>query len=289
MSVLPKGTLTVVVATVVTSTLILMSGNSVVADSVDKTIKEASSEISFKESVAATNEVVKTISKDNGGVLISLPPPGPFTVADPDDKGIKLIKDSVSSLLEPTLQKEIIKKPTFTISKPGVKEAPLNNRTEAIQATLTSVAPEFKRAQPSIPMGPVDSHLAPILKKIAPEEPKRKVLNLTQKEKTLETPVQPKRLTISNTQPIWMKKPPVNTSARPRQPSAGRLIKQQYMYVPVPMYQPNYLYPQMLPAYGNYYYPPVGNFRMPQFNSGVNNGVQPKRSNIQKLNKDVVK
>ena len=227
MSILQKGVLTVIGATLTASALILFLGKSAIAEPegeslVEKTSADGTQQLGSKVSANISASLPKVESVENklsaeqlqkkqgqnkqlpSASLMSPPPIGPFQVAQPNGFGV------------------------FGIPQNAVK-------TDSI-----SVAPVMKRYAPS--------GVATFSQKMkAPEKPTIKKMNP-------QAPQSPKVLDRSQHRlglPSKMMNAPVNTSIKPQAPVQKRpeLLTapaiQRYMYVPVPV--PVYKQAPMLP------------------------------------------
>ena len=216
MSVLQKGVLTVVGATLVASALILFN---------EKTAAEPESEDRAAIATSLDAQVIThgTLSErkpsSKGGLKskkIILPPPvGPFQIASPSR-----VEGSV---------------------KLKSKESLLSKAPNAPQKAA------FKKSQPSFPA-------APDLRLKAPVAPTQEKISQTRPVFSKIKP-QPQKITrpkLQPTMPAENKVKPVNTRQQPQQPKqqsqkpfSGNPPVQRYMYVPVPMYQPQFA-PQVI-------------------------------------------
>jgi len=180
MNVLQKGTLTIVAATLVTSAMILFTGNTI-ADSASRTTSEVSSS-------ANTENINDKAVADVGGVQVTKvkiatpkeiekasapPPPGPFLVNSSVNDALA-IRDKTKSLIAPTLPetsvkavakkktvtvfpskpvepKIVVQQPDMKISKPAIPKQP-SKMNITVKELVGGVKPEFKMTRPSIPI-----------------------------------------------------------------------------------------------------------------------------------------
>ena len=218
MSVLQKGVLTVVGATLVASALILVNEKTIAeagSGNKDANISTAfdpkkvmKSNVSNKEKTSAELKL-----KGKNKVILSPPPIGPFQVASPTVmvEGMSLKGNSISK----------------------VPRAPQNT--------------SFERKQPSF-------LAVPNLDVKAPLAPAREMMRLKAPEFSKTIPEKPQQLTKPKSQPmlrIEKKEAPINTHKQPlepklknQKPSLNSPPVQRYMYVPMPVYKPQYM-PQM--------------------------------------------
>ncbi len=181
---------------------------------------------------------------------------------------------------KPVLSTNLLGKPATPPSKPKAPEKNINKPSRVVKspvppsvqkiakpATLTdkkqiTKAPEFKRVRPSIPVDMVEIPQKPHIQKGKPQKPKgvshtiisQPVNNRALPQKMVKPEIKskphlvepsPVNVRLEPPMPINNRKP----SAKPMMPqmrgmsgSAGQ--QQQYIYVPMPMYQPNFVYPQ---------------------------------------------
>ncbi len=279
MDLLNKGIFTVVIATVVTSAMILLVDSSVAENKikVDAT-SQVSTTSNAKELVdpqnntnASMSDGQKSEAQVNQKVKTAgvLPPPGPFA------------KESMQ------ISPENLNKP----SKPNSPTAPslTTNTTEVKKPVINATKPEKSFAQPTMDVA------SPQIKP-SPEQPK-------QEESTLQQPVSPKQpesnVTSNTNQDVVKPKAPqlqavapqpkTMQQSAPKMPPPNGAIKrnapiwskgnqaslgvtnppvanwnlnnqQQYMYAPMP----NFYAPNMnTMGYTNYYYPSVPQVWMP--------------------------
>lgn len=284
MNVLPKGILTVMVATLIASILILWTGKSIAESDTDTT-----KVLNKKTVVDQVEEKVKVTSPA---------PPGPFFLGKSIDNDLSRLNDSKIVPVAPKtsvikeqknkqLSAETPKKPVspeMNVKSPDLKmmKPPQAKTAKRIGPSVT--APEFKRTIPSFPVIP---EKAPVMKQQIPDIPQR-----------------PKQVVMPRNKPIWTQKPPVNAQVSPPKP-VGKDVskrlpptlsrpknmivppppKQRYMYVPMPMYPSNNDYPQA-PAQGANYYPYGPNFNMPQTREQMGNSQKP---NTPKQNEGSIK
>jgi len=165
---LPKGTLTVIMATIIASSSILIFGNTVADSTEKKSIDPLLISSGVVSSESNRDDVVNT-NVDVGGttnnaVLVSPPPPppppGPFFSEESIGIGAVSISESMSQIR--VKASEIA---SSTVPKPV---APSFERGQPEQ-TVSTLEPEFKKMQPSMPSEPVTLTINPgdKLKKIA--------------------------------------------------------------------------------------------------------------------------
>ncbi|MEB8430968.1 hypothetical protein OO007_01930 [Cocleimonas sp. KMM 6892] len=264
-----KGALTAVVATVVTSVMILMTGTgnadnkqSTLEKNQSISVNETTVEILVKEdspkdeaTIELTESIEASVAADAKSTLKSsvLPPPGPFS------------KSTAGTLNKPQApqlspQPEAPKAPESLIEKPvQTEKAPVAPKLDnssmkkpEIKAPAKSTA-EVTAKKPVKPFAPEIRSLKPELKK-TPQLPSNKLTAKLQKPKM---PVAPEGNNLKkespktqlNGQPIWMQ--------MPGNPNGVRYM-QQYRYVPMPVY-PNYHFPQQPQLNGSYYFAPIPN------------------------------
>ena len=277
-----KGITTAVIATVVTSAMILMSGagiadNSQSAEGKDesKSIEKTTIEIVQENNV--TTEVITTessINSESGNFATSNnkdvsiaripPPPGPFSEKEAET----LVVPKAPELSAPPILPEAPKQQS-TVGVSVVPEAPKKLVDAPVQKEAVLVAPkplvkpEKKSAETNAPELTTQipkQPFAPEVRSLKPEPIKSpQLLNdkLITNQQVPKTPVAPQVNTLqkpspktnSNGQPIWMQ--------MPSNPNGVRYM-QQYRYMPMPVY-PNYHYPQASQYNGGYYFAPNPN------------------------------
>lgn len=294
MNVLQKGGLTVVLATIITSALIILTGTStaennkanVLTSSPEKNLKN----LSVAESADKTEGSIVVDQQIQEAELVP-PPPGPFfgNAGTPKvEKKILASPKSPKAPKLPVLKAVVIDTPPKLIGPKTI--APIVKKPQI----------EFKPMVPTLDPKVALSIVAPTIPKktiVAPKiegllgkslsEPSFNKVVPTVSAQVLSQPHFQKKINkapLVNEKPIWMQKAPEAPILTIEQPqkiqdkgfennthsNEHKLIPQppRYMYMPAPMIAPNYAHPQ-LPMYGGYYYAPAPQpFMMPPVNYG---------------------
>lgn len=219
------------------------------------------------------NGVAEAVKVTEGTALTQLPPPGPFAQVEPDGKGGSLapVAPKVNGgnhemPLKPEMPEMKKNAPELSATPPEIVQ-PVNT---AIEKKIALGEPEFKRAMPSIPkalqvMKPPSGLVAQTPD--APAKPKAIVAPtiktapvLTREQIAVAPnfvatlpPGMPQYPTQPMMQPFHGKMPVFNGSPG----NIGFAPKmQQYRYIPLPVIQSNYGRPQM-PAFNGIIPPPI--------------------------------
>ncbi len=293
-----KGAVTVIIATAVTSAMILMSGagnadNSQSAIEKDQSSSIEKTTIEITQENDAIVEVVKAeastksepnnfAAKDASNALL-LPPPGPFSTEVTE----ALMKPQAPQLSSPPVSPE--KPKDMVAKKPEMPKAPNNVVEKPIQEEKASIAPkptkklEMKLTEEDVPKMATEKPIVPFAPKIPSLQPELKkspelpndILTRTQQvpkasaapqSNALQKPLPP---TNNSTQPIWMQGKNSDTAKMPPQVNqevnkrSNQLNGMQMPNNPYGVrYMQQYRYMPM-PVYPNYQYP-----QMPRYNSG---------------------
>lgn len=273
-----KGAVTAIIATAVTSAMILMGsiGNadnsqSVIGkdqpNSIEKMtveiIQESDAVAEFvKVEISTKSESNNVTTKDASNAHLP-PPPGPYSKEVTE----VLVMPQAPQLSSPPVSPETPKE--SVVKKPEVPEAPKNVVEKPLQKEKAPVAPEHaeklvikltEKDAPKMTTKIPNAPFAPEIRSLQPEPIKSPELpnnKLTTNQQIPKAPVAPKGnflqkllpKTNNNGQPIWMQ--------MPGNPNGVRNM-QQYRYTPMPVY-PNYHYPQMPRYNGGYYFAPDPN------------------------------
>mgnify|MGYP001556068221 CR=1 FL=1 len=303
-----KGTITVIAATIVTSGMILLTGNSI---AYNKEKKEKQNEVSTVNTTGQSiPQPVESIIAADSGIQIAqnkladipLPPPGPFTQIGQDSNNVI---NKPQALIAPTAPKAPVATSSKGLIPPAKPEKkPFAPEMKSLQAKKpvspsssvdvngidkTVSAPELKRTFPMAPSGPEN----PVLK--TPEFPETKI---TAPTKTIQVPVQksvqamppkaPKSLAqpqaiLNNNKPIWMQQNQGVPSSENMQPMIGgssnmgavpqgqnpQRANVMQQYRYVPVpIYPGYNNQQMPMQNGGYYFAPIPKYWMPQMMPG---------------------
>jgi len=284
MSILHKGTLTVVVATVIASGMIVLTGNSVAEDK-EKTKANMGNAVSSKQSgempkklitiEKKTDEAVGKVSTDVVNNIALAPPPGPFL----SEGAVVSAQKSLLAPVAPKAPISLSKQPEQRANSLHFKAAP----------SLLQKAVEPK-ADLNKPLAPARQLIAPKLSQGAPQI-NRKIVEpasssgqapkqaMMPKSKAIAAPalVAPKNMTKrpemkSADLPIWAQggnvnrqgsSPPSKNAIQQNQavmgmPNMGwnnNYPTQQYIYVPVPM-MPSNISPPQMPVFNGNIVPP---------------------------------
>lgn len=294
MNILPKGTVTVIMATIIASFLILFFGNSV-ADSAEKKVEEVSSQAKPEIIEAKGGKLLESSSA--AVKVLSPPPPGPFTLEKP--VGItkaKLVLPSNTKVAAPTLKKAKPVKPMvlqeieFKRMQPSMPVSPTKRdmpkpKLATMDQHLSKQLPELKKPEliMEIPKAPV----TPEKVKGAGVEVSKPVLTAkvsvsapTPVDSTVVAPSRPINSKPEPSEPIWAMRPPISPTMPlsrrmpqqqfqhganqplvpiwPRNMMQPPKSNQQYIYVPMPVYPASFVSPQM-PLNNNYRHPFSGN------------------------------
>ena len=210
MSVLQKGVLTVVGATLVASALILSNGKTTAEPKGGS--NDGTTSLNAKNSVLKKSKALQSASlkaKDQG-IILAPPPIGPFQIASPSRMVETMKLNGGSNSKAPNVPQKAI----FKRSQPAFPDIKVKAPIAPKQAVVIPKMPVLSKVKPQKPQKAVASQLRPIM----PSENKKRPIN------THQQPRQPKQ----TSQTPFTVNPPV----------------QRYMYVPVPMYQPQFA-PQM--------------------------------------------
>jgi len=267
-----QGGLTVVVATIIASGMIVLTGNGVAEDK-GKTEAVAGNTVSSKQSDGMSKKLTttekqtgETTSKPSVSVVNNIPlapPPGPFLNED-------AVTSTQKSLLAPIAPKAPInlsKEPEQRANSLLFKTAPA--LSQKLVEPKTDLNEPLSLARP--PITPQLSKSAPQIDQSLEQAPKQALPKL--KAIAVPTPVVPKNMAKqpkmdSANIPIWVErgsvtkqapKPPSKSTNQQRQPVMpmpnmgwnNNYPTQQYMYVPMPMMPSNMAPPQMPMFNGN--------------------------------------
>lgn len=298
MNSLNKGIFAVLIATVVTSAMILLVDSSI-AES--KTVSVAV-DTKPDDSLMQKKEINNKVGISASGVLP--PPPGPFAK---ESSGM-----TTKSLAEPKEPKSPLM-PTFESKHAGVKkpvfssEKPVNNPTQpSLEVAAPKVEslskPEITKPNLNMPASPKkpEKMSATAENKIDPKKPVAPEFSIKQPLQTAKQPAKPSAPVSNNAikadAPIWSKGNRVGLQPpNPQFQNPGNVrTQQQYMYTPMPV-NPTYYYPQNWnnmapnsyynPAMPQMWMPPVmpnnrypgmnnsGQLQMPQVNQSAKSGV----------------
>ena len=295
MSILHKGTLTVFVATVVASGMIVLTGNSAAED---KTKTNMGTTISSKQSDGIPKKLKKQADETAGKALTNsiplAPPPGPFL----SENAVVSAQKSLSAPVAPTAPVSLSKQPEQRANSLHFKAAPVLSKKV--------VEPKSDLNEPSTS---TDSLIAPQLSQSAPQiDQKMKSISLSSqapKQEAIQgvivTPApalpqtmakQPKMK--STDLPIWIQegnaikqglKPSSDSAPQRKQavmgmPNMGwnnNYPAQQYIYVPVPMMPSNMAPPQM-PMFNGNIIPPSKDWKAPVAPNNMQNIEMQKES-----------
>lgn len=292
MNFLPKGSLTVVMATIVASLLILFSGNTV-ADSTeplhdDVVLQAKAGAIEIKRKGVPDNTATSVAQ-----VVSPPPPPGPFVLKKPAaiselELAVPLNAKSAPKLEKPELRRpekleEIVFKkmqPSMPIEPAKIAAQPTLLEKEIVMKRVELKEPKLLKSELVSPVTP--EKISDVTSKVAKPVLVTKIPVPTQIERTVVTPPRPTNVRKQPSEPIWAMKPPISpdaqmTAGMPQQHSVKQpampawpknmvwapRANQQYMYIPMPVYPQIFAYPQM-PMNG-YSFP--GRSFKPQFNS----------------------
>lgn len=291
-----KGAVTVILATVVTSAMILMNGkgsadNNQSATEIDQPVNIEKTTVEIIEVKNTAVEAVKaeTIMKTEANMSVAkvlpntlLPPPGPFSKEVVEALG----KPQTPKLSTPPVPPESTKK-TDT-KKPEMPQAPINSIEKPVQITnlptapkavekfeakpAANIAPQWAKKIPNAPFAPQIPSFKTEFKK-APELPNNTLITNQHMPKSPASPQanalqKPMPNTINSNQPIWMQRNKADTGkATPQMNQAvnKRSHQPNAMQMPNPngvRYMQQYRYMPM-PVYPNYQYP-----QMPGYNRG---------------------
>lgn len=246
MSIFQKGTLTVVIATVIASGMIVLTGNTVADDKSkagthDRGMTPSSKQLNLMPS--NVKQVDKATEEKKGEIPMAIvnssaslsPPPGPFL----NESVIKSTQKSLSGPVAP--KAPISEKPKQPAKSLSLKAAPtlshveptIKPTTSAEQPPLPATMPEFKVVAP---VAPINHFKQPEVKSIEP--------------------------------PIWMQKGNItrnnsesntkqyqSTNGMPKTSLNNNHPAQQYIYVPVPM-MPSNINPPQMPVFDGKITPP---------------------------------
>ena len=280
MSILQKGTVTVVVATVIASGMIVLTGNGVAEDK-GKIKSDAENIVSSKETDVIPKKLTQIEKQTDETVTKAsiplAPPPGPFLSED----GVVSAQKSLLAPVAPKAPSNLSKQP----------DQPANSLHFKAEPSLSQRAVEPK-GELNEPFAPKRQSITPKLSPSAPQiDQKMKPASSGQpakqaampKSKAFDTPapVVPKNMTKqpeirSEDVPIWGKggsvtREGLNSSSKnttrhnqavmgmPNMSWNNNSPAQQYMYVPVPMMPSNMTPPQMPTFNGNIV--PPSNYR----------------------------
>lgn len=300
MSILHKDTLTVFVATVVASGMIVLTGNGAaenkekITDNMENTVSSKQSDGVPKKLKKQTNETISKASINLINNIPLAPPPGPFlsgnavvsaqkTLLVPvaPTAPISLSKqpeqraNSLHFKAAPVLSKKIVE-PTADLNEPSTSMGTL------IAPQLSQSAPQIDQKMKSIPL----SSQAP--KQVA--KPKATVSLAPAPPQNMAK--QPKMKSVDI--PIWMQggsatNQGLNSSAdsitqrkqavmgMPNMGWNNNYPVQQYIYVPVPMMPSNMAPPQM-PMFNGNIMPPLKDWKTPIPPNNMQNIEMPKES-----------
>lgn len=317
MSILNTGTLTVVVSTIVTSVMILLTGNSV-ADSTDagskikKMTKESVSENSL---VTKQGSILKQGKAEKAVTSKSLPPPGPFKVLG-SKQGIsgKPPKEPIAPKAPsspvvkkiPTSKASVPAKPDQTAAVPELKEKAPISPVPPVSKMMTKKLsdPGMSEGKPDIPLAPTTSAVAPVMKQSAPAILKKSWKNIqapTQQPPELKVPQSPQGLAkppLMNevNKPIWQRqsrKAPESIDKRAPQlkgmminkPSPRKMPQNGAMNRPMPnmISGQQYMYVPM-PMYPSNGYPQMPRYGGYNYMPTPNNMMPRERARQPKMN-----
>lgn len=297
-----KGAVTVVLATVVTSAMILMSGKGNAdntkslpanAQSINTEkmtieiveVKKVDSELLEKKvnNIEAETEKQPVTNNHNAkvGVDTHLPPPGPFTKESAAVMGKPQAPRASTPPLSPEAPKQVVEK------KPETPQPPKSNIEKPVQQT---VAPLHPKTAEKIEVAPKEGN-APQMTANKPFKPEVPSLNAepkkspelptntsATKQQMAKAPVAPqanmaqtnkfqKPAPKNSNQPIWMQKNNMGTAKTAPQMNMGTNRPNQTNTAQMPnpngvRYMQQYRYMPM-PVYPNYQYP-----QMPKYNGG---------------------
>lgn len=299
-----KGILTVVIATVITSAMIL-SVDSSNADSQNKNINantntvDAKSENTAKQAKDTPPSFIKNENNASTGLKELLPPPGPFSdkkvslpeskksLNKPQEPDFSLskkpdapIQPDMSKTVEP---KKITAEPTLSVEKPEIIQ-PENKEIVSKSPSPKEVLSEPKSPlQPKIGMnvdGPsANADVKKLPSLVEPVKPQQQVTNSV-------SPQQPVfNNATSSSKPIWMQDNPVFSRQAPVMPQmqpnmAPSFTIQPNSIIPSAPINPSFNYPQgvnnyyMPPPVPTYWMPPVMPFQAPTINGTIPNNNQ---------------
>jgi len=249
MSILQKGTLTVVIATVIASGMIVSTGNTIANDKIEINTKDGVTVFSKQSNIILKREksVEKTIVKKKDKISLFTvrnsavaPPPGPFLNED-------VVRSAQRALLAPMAPKE----PTYLPKKP---EQPPKSISLKSMPTLPPVDPEMK-STPSFRQATRPAKM-PEFGAVAPVRPENKSKQPEVVSKEL--PIWMQKRDITKQQKISSKDSTKQHQTKMRKPNMGlnnNYPAQQYIYVPVPMI-PSNLRPPQIPVFNRSITPP---------------------------------
>jgi hypothetical protein len=304
MNILDKNILTVVMATLISSGIIVITGNSIAEEKVevstDKTVSLKQVDVATKKLKMIKEQKKEVVAKGsttvNANALLS-PPPGPFY----NKGGASYTQKALSAPIAPKEPINSLKKPT------------LEQRANSLHFNLMPVIAK-KVVEPkgdlSSPIAPVKPSTVPKLVKKAPKIVQKiegvSISSQTPKQEqmlTLEVapPIMPKSMAKQPKMkpvglPIWMQKG--NISGENLNASSKNITKknqavmgmpnmgwgnaypypaQQYIYIPVPMMPSNMMPPQM-PMFNHNRIPPSNYWAVPQLPNNTQGTVMKKGS-----------
>ncbi len=252
---LKKGALTVVVATIITSLMILMMDKSIAKSPIDNSLNREQQATGvninsingkalevFNGSVSSEKVVNKPVADTQ------LPPPGPFLQGPLSDSKLSTqlkVMEAPSAPKAPVglvIKKNTAPaKPDRMINAPAAKKPPVMSSVSLSQPQK-AVEPKINASEPNIPQAPVSTGTMLNYSKQVPAMPASPQLNLSAPVKSVEVPVldvktmkppaaprnssqQP--ASINYDKPIWMQQQNTRVIQDPNMQQAQQVMQQQ--------------------------------------------------------------